>query len=60
MLTVRAERLYVIRYRSLEHRRQVLSEFIGRYNQEWLLERHGYMTTADARELSRVGEGRLT
>lgn len=50
----------MIRYRSLEHRRQVLSEFIGRYNQEWLLERHGYMTTADARELSRVGEGRLT
>jgi hypothetical protein len=28
----------------------VLAESIGRYNQEWLVERHGYMTPAEVRE----------
>jgi transposase InsO family protein len=40
----------VTRFRSLEHARQVVADFIGRYNREWLLERHGYMTPAEVRE----------
>ncbi|MGH7426891.1 MAG: hypothetical protein ACREMW_03425 [Gemmatimonadales bacterium] len=29
--------------------RQVIGEFIERYNREWLLERHGHRTPADVR-----------
>jgi hypothetical protein len=36
--------------RSLEHARQVLADSIGRYNREWLLEHHSYMTPAEVRE----------
>jgi putative transposase len=50
MRTLKEECVYGTRFRSLEHARQVLAEFIGRYNQEWILERHGYMTPAEVRE----------
>jgi hypothetical protein len=33
---------YVHRFRSLEHARQVVADFIGRYIREQLLERQGY------------------
>jgi putative transposase len=50
MRTLKEECVYVTRFRSLEHARQVVADFIGRYNREWLLERHGYMTPAEVRE----------
>ena len=34
----------------LEEARAVIGAFIKRYNNGWLLQRHGYMTPARARE----------
>jgi putative transposase len=50
MRTLKEECIYVHRFRSLEHARQIVADFVGRYNREWLLERHGYMTPAEVRE----------
>ena len=35
--------------RLTDEARQVIGEFIERYNHAWLLERHGYRTPADVR-----------
>jgi len=35
---------------TLEEAREVIGAFIGRYNNGWLLQRHGYMAPARARE----------
>ena len=35
---------------SLEEARAVIGTFVERYNNGWLLQRHGYMTPARARE----------
>jgi len=55
MRTLKEECLYLHDFESLEEARQIISEFIERYNREWLVERHGYMTPAQARsELTRM------
>jgi len=40
----------VHRFRHLEQARQVIGEFIARYNGEWLIPRLGYRSPAQARE----------
>ena len=35
---------------TLEEAREVIDEFIARYNREWLIERHGHRTPADVRQ----------
>jgi len=47
--TLKQECLYLYDFETLEEARQVIGEFIDRYNREWLLQRHGYMTPAGAR-----------
>ena len=37
-------------FETLEEARAVIGPFIERYNNGWLLQRHGYMTPARARE----------
>ena len=37
-------------FETLEEAREVIGAFIERYNNGWLLQRHGYMTPARARE----------
>lgn len=52
--TLKEECLYLHDFQSLEEAREVIREFIERYNHGWLLERHGYRTPAEARrELTR-------
>lgn len=54
MRTLKEECLYLHDFESLEEAREIIKEFIERYNREWLVERHGYMTPAQARsELTR-------
>jgi transposase InsO family protein len=36
-------------FESLEEARQIIGAFVSRYNEQWLLERHGYLTPTEAR-----------
>jgi transposase InsO family protein len=47
--TLKEECVYLHDFTTLEEARQVIGEFVERYNREWLLERHGYRTPADVR-----------
>ncbi len=47
--TLKEECLYLHDFATLDEARQVIGEFIERYNQAWLLERHGYRTPAEVR-----------
>ncbi len=47
--TLKEECLYLHDFATLEEARQAIRQFIERYNQEWLLERHGYRTPAEVR-----------
>ncbi len=47
--TLKEECPYLHDFATLDEARQVLGEFIKRYNQAWLLERHGYRTPAAVR-----------
>lgn len=47
--TLKEECLYLHDFATLDEARRVIGEFIERYNQAWLLERHGYRTPADVR-----------
>ena len=49
MRTLKEQCLYLHRFQNLEEARRVISEFITRYNSEWLIERLGYRTPAQAR-----------
>jgi len=49
MRTLKEECIYLHDFESLEHAREVIGAFVRRYNEEWLLERHGYMTPTEAR-----------
>jgi transposase InsO family protein len=49
MRTLKEECLYLHDFETLDEARQVIGEFIERYNTEWLLERHGYRTPAAVR-----------
>lgn len=47
--TLKEECLYLHDFESLEEAREVIGRFIRDYNEEWLLERHGYRTPAETR-----------
>ena len=52
--TLKEECLYLHDFESLEEAREVIDEFIEKYNRGWLLERYGYRTPAEVRrELTR-------
>ena len=48
--TLKEECLYLHDFQSLEEAREVIDEFVKRYNHGWLLERHGYRTPVEARQ----------
>ena len=48
--TLKEECLYLHDFETLEEAREVIGAFIERYNNGWLLQRHGYLTPARARE----------
>jgi putative transposase len=49
MRTLKEQCLYLHRFANLEDARRIISEFVVRYNTEWLIERLGYRTPAHAR-----------
>src|SRR5436309_922810 len=49
MQTLKEQCLYLHQFRDLEEARQVIGAFIERYNTEWIVERLGYRTPAQAR-----------
>ena len=49
MRTLKEQCLYLHQFASLEEARRIIGEFIARYNTEWLIERLGYRTPAQAR-----------
>ena len=48
--TLKEECIYLHDFETLEEAREVIGAFVDRYNNGWLLQRHGYMTPARARE----------
>jgi len=49
MRTLKEHCLYLHQFESVEHAREVIGEFIHRYNDEWLIERLGHRTPVQAR-----------
>ncbi len=49
MRTLKEQCLYLHQFQSLEEARGVIAEFIARYNTQWLIERLGHRTPAQAR-----------
>ena len=47
--TMKEECLCLHDFESLEQTREIIGEFIQRYNKQWILERHGCRTPADVR-----------
>jgi putative transposase len=47
--TLKEQCIYLHRFQSLAEAQQIIGEFIARYNAEWLIERLGYRTPAEAR-----------
>jgi putative transposase len=47
--TLKEECLYLHDFESLEEARTIISAFIQRYNEQWILERHGYRPPAEVR-----------
>ena len=47
--TLKEQCLYLHRFESLEEARQIIAEFIGRYNHAWLIERLGHRTPTQVR-----------
>jgi transposase InsO family protein len=41
--------IYLHQFRSLEEARPIIADFVARYNTEWLIERLGHRTPAQAR-----------
>ena len=48
--TLKEECIYLHDFETLEEAREVIGAFVECYNNGWLLQRHGYMTPARARE----------
>ncbi len=48
--TLKEECLYLHDFQTLEEAREVIGEFIERYNREWLIERHGHRTPTAVRQ----------
>jgi putative transposase len=49
MRTLKEQCVYLHRFESLAHARAIIAEFVARYNTEWLIERLGHRTPAQAR-----------
>src|SRR5262249_11160927 len=49
MRTLKEQSLYLHRFRDLEGTRVTIGEFIARYDTEWLIQRLGHRTPAQAR-----------
>jgi putative transposase len=49
MRTLKEQGLYLHQFRDLEEARAIIGAFIARYNAEWIVERLGYRTPAQAR-----------
>jgi putative transposase len=49
MRTLKEPCLHLHRFQTLVEARRMIAEFVDRHNHEWLLERLGYRTPADAR-----------
>lgn len=49
--TLKEQCLYLHRFPSLEEARQVIADFVGRYNEQWLIARLGYQPPAVVRRL---------
>jgi len=49
MRTLKEECLYVHRFQTLDAARAVIGAFIERYNNKWLIQRHGYRTPTEVR-----------
>ena len=47
--TLKEECIYLHHFETVEEAREVIGAFVERYNNGWLLQRHGYMTPARAR-----------
>ena len=47
--TLKEQCIYLHRFQSLAEAERIIGEFITRYNAEWLIERLGYRTPAQAR-----------
>ena len=47
--TLKEQVLWTDHFRSLTQARQVIAQFIARYNREWLIQRLGYQNPAQAR-----------
>src|SRR5262249_24581172 len=52
--------LWIDRFETFDQLRKAVSDFARRYNQEWLLERHGYVTPIEASERLRAATERTT
>ena len=50
MRTLEQECLYLHDLESMEEARRVIAEFVPRYNEQWILERHAYRTPAQVRQ----------
>lgn len=48
--TLKEQLLWVQAFRTVEELRQALAEFRERYNQRWIVQRHGYLTPQQARQ----------
>ena len=48
--TLKEQLLWVRTFRTVEELRQALTEFRERYNQRWIVQRHGYRTPQQARQ----------
>ena len=48
--TLKEQLLWIERFDTHEQLRQAVRDFARRYNEHWLLERHGYRTPIEARE----------
>ncbi len=48
--TLKEQLLGVRTFRTVEQLRQALAKFRERYNQRWIVQRHGYLTPAQARQ----------
>jgi len=48
--TLKEQLLWVRTFQNLQELRQALEEFRERYNQRWIVQRHGYLTPAQARQ----------
>ena len=49
MRTLKEQCIYLHQFRDLEEARRIITEFIARYNTEWLIERLGHRTPVQAR-----------